>query len=76
MIPAEALLEVDGSSASVFVLDASGAAVHRIRVRVAFLDGPMAAIAEGLAADARVVTAGATRLTEGAKVVVSGERAP
>jgi RND family efflux transporter MFP subunit len=76
MIPAEALLEVDGSAASIFVLDDTGEAVRRIAVRVAFLDGAMAAISEGLPADARVVTAGATRLVDGDKVVVSAEKAP
>ncbi|MCE9601631.1 MAG: efflux RND transporter periplasmic adaptor subunit, partial [Gemmatimonadetes bacterium] len=76
MIPAEALLEVDGAAASVFVLDEAGDAVHRIKVKVAFLDGAMAAISEGLPAEARVVTAGATRLTEGAKVTVSAEKSP
>lgn len=76
MIPAEALLEVDGSSASVFVLNDAGDAVHRLKVRVAFLDGAFAAIAEGLPAGARVVTAGATRLSEGTKVTVSAESAP
>ncbi len=76
MIPAEALLEVDGSAASIFVLDESGDAVHRIAVRVAFLDGAMAAISEGLPANSRVVTAGATRLVEGAKVTVSAGHAP
>ena len=76
MIPAEALLEVDGAAASIFVLDSTGDAVHRIAVRVAFLDGAMAAISDGLPANARVVTAGATRLTEGAKVSVTVERTP
>ena len=76
MIPAEALLEVDGESASIFVLNETGDAVHRIAVRVAFLDGPMAAISGGLSANARVVTAGATRLVEGAKVTVNAESAP
>ena len=76
MIPAEALLEVDGAAASVFVLNETGDAVHRIALRVAFLDGAMAAISGGLPANARVVTAGATRLVEGAKVTVSAERAP
>ena len=76
MIPAEALLEVDGASASIFVLNEAGDAVHRIAVRVAFLDGPMAAISGGLPANSRVITAGATRLVEGAKVTVSMDRAP
>lgn len=70
-IPAEALLEVDGPWASVFVLDADGATVRRVRVRVAFLDGAMAAISGGLADTARVVTAGATRLADGTRVTVS-----
>jgi RND family efflux transporter MFP subunit len=76
MIPAEALLEVDGSAASIFVLDDTGDAVRRIAVRVAFLDGAMAAISEGLPANARVVTAGATRLVDGDEVVVTVEKTP
>lgn len=76
MIPAEALLEVDGSAASIFVMNDAGDAVQRIVVKVAFLDGAMAAISEGLPANARVVTAGATRLVDGAKVVVSAEKSP
>lgn len=76
MIPAEALLEVDGAVASIFVVDDAGDTAHRIAVRVAFLDGAMAAISDGLPANARVVTAGATRLTEGAKVSVTLEKTP
>ncbi len=69
-IPAEALLEVSGSAATVFVLDADGATVRRRAVRVAFLDGASAAIADGLDAAARVVAAGATRVADGTKVTV------
>lgn len=69
-IPAEALLEVSGSAATVFVLDADGVTVRRRAVRVAFLDGASAAIADGLDAAARVVTAGATRVADGTKVTV------
>jgi RND family efflux transporter MFP subunit len=76
MVPAEALLEVDGASATVFVLDAAGETAHRVRVRVAFLDGAFAAIGEGLPPGARVVTAGATRLMEGTPVSVTAERTP
>jgi len=76
LIPAEALLEVDGDAATVFVLDDAGRAVRRLTVRVAFLDGPMAAIAAGLPSGARVVTAGATRVADGSMVTVIAERAP
>lgn len=70
-VPAEALLEVDGQSASLFVLAEDGATVRRVPVRVAFLDGALAAIAGGLPDGARVVTSGATRLADGARVTVS-----
>jgi len=73
-IPAEALLEVDGDRASVFVLR-EGDTVRRVAVRVAFLAEGDAAIASGLDASMRVVTAGATRLADGARVRVT-ERAP
>ncbi len=75
-IPAEALLEVDGPWASVFVLNDDGATVRRVKVRVAFLDGGMAAIAGGLSDSAKVVTSGATRLADGARVTVTAERTP
>lgn len=72
-IPAEALLEADGVWASVFVLEADGATVRRVPVRIAFLDGTMAAIAGGLADTSRVITSGATRLSNGDRVqVISG----
>jgi hypothetical protein len=79
-IPAEALLEVDGDKASVFVLsnpaDAAAPTVRRVAVRVAFLTDADAAIASGLDSTMRVVTAGATRLADGARVSVTTERAP
>jgi RND family efflux transporter MFP subunit len=76
-IPAEALLEADGVWASVFVLGADGTTARRVPVRVAFLDGTMAAIAGGLADTSRVITSGATRLSDGdrVQVVTSGVRA-
>lgn len=75
-IPAEALLEVDGSNAAVFVLATDGQHVERRRVRVAFLDGAFAALAGGLEPTAQVITSGATRLSDGSVVTVSAERAP
>lgn len=76
LIPAEALLEVDGAMAWVFVLAEDGATVRRRLVRVAFLDGGYAALAGGVDSTTRIVTAGATRLADGARVTVAPERAP
>jgi multidrug efflux system membrane fusion protein len=78
LVPAESLLEVDGDTATIFIVEESGDQARRATVRVTFLDGPMAAITGGLPAGARVVTAGATRLSDGTKVTVSVDagRAP
>jgi len=75
-LPAEALLEVEGREATVFVLDAAGTAAQRKRVTVLWLDGAVAAVSGELAADARVVVAGASRLADGTRVNVVTERAP
>ncbi|MBA3854211.1 MAG: hypothetical protein C0503_07335 [Gemmatimonas sp.] len=75
-IPAEALLEVDGRAATVFIVDAAGAVATRKRVDVLWLDGPLAAVRGDLAADARVVIAGASRLADGTRVAIAVERAP
>lgn len=75
-VPAEALLEVDGRWATVFVLDGTGDRVRRQRVRVLWLDGPIAALAGGVDSTSRVVTAGATRLSDSTRVRVVTERAP
>lgn len=74
-VPTEALIEVDGAWASLFALDPSGERVMRRRVRVLWMDGPDAALAGGVDSTSRVVSAGATRLTEGSRVrVVEGRR--
>jgi len=75
-LPAEALLEVEGREATVFVLDAAGSAAQRKRVTVLWLDGPVAAVSGDIAADARVVIAGASRLADGTRVHVVTERTP
>ena len=75
-IPAEALLEVDGRDATIFVLDAAGTGAERRRVQVLWLDGAVAAIRGDITPDARVITAGATRLAAGSRVSVSAEVAP
>jgi membrane fusion protein, multidrug efflux system len=75
-VPTEALLEVDGREATVFVLDASATQVERRRVRVLWLDGGVALLANGVDSTSQVVTAGATRLSDGTRVRVVTERTP
>lgn len=70
VIPVDAMLEADGDSAVVFVLDeAEGRAVRR-GIRIAFLAGDRVAVASGLDDAARVITAGASRLDDGDRVEV------
>ncbi len=76
MIPAEALLEVDGNEASVFVVSEAGGTAQRVKIRVLFLDGAWAAIEGDVTESSRVVTAGATRLSDGARVTVTAGQAP
>lgn len=75
-VPAEALLEVDGRDATVFVLAADPQRAERRRVRVLWLDGSVAAVEGDVAASDRVVTAGATRLADGSRVRVVTETTP
>jgi RND family efflux transporter MFP subunit len=70
LIPVEALLEADGSSATVYVLSADGARAERRRVTVGFLTDNRAAIAAGLEGARRVITDGAAYLQDGARVKV------
>lgn len=75
-IPTEALLEVDGEWASIYVLDEDATRVRRRRVRVVWLDGAVAGLAGGVDTTSRVVTAGATRLDDSTRVRVAPERTP
>lgn len=75
-IPTEALLEVDGEWATIFVLDTDSTRVIRRRVRVSWLDGAVAALSGGVDSTSRVVTAGATRLADSVRVRVAPERTP
>ena len=69
-VPVAALLEADGDSASVYVLDPTGRSARRRRVQVAFLEGSRVAIAAGIGASDRVVTDGNTRIIDGSRVRV------
>lgn len=75
-LPAEALLEVDGRDATVFVVAEGAANAERRRVRVLWLDGALAAVEGDIDASTRVVTAGATRLVQGTRVRVVAEGTP
>jgi membrane fusion protein, multidrug efflux system len=79
-VPAESLIEVDGRWASIFVLNADSTRTTRRRVRVLWLDGGMAALAGGVDSTSRVITAGATRLSDSTRVRVvtsdASERTP
>lgn len=65
-VPLSALLEGDGSSGAVFVLD--GERARRVPVRIAFLQGGQAVLAAGLDGVERVVAEGAARLADGVRV--------
>jgi len=69
-LPAEALIDADGSRASVWRIDAQGRA-RRTQVRFFGFDDRDALIA-GLPPGTRVITAGAGFVGEGQQVVVSG----
>ena len=75
-VPTESLIEVDGRWASIFVFDAESGRVRRQRVRVLWIEGGIAALAGGVDTTLRVVTAGATRLSDSTRVNVVTERAP
>ncbi len=69
-VPTESLIEVDGRWASIFVLNADSTRAVRRRVRVLWMDGGLAALAGGVDTTSRVVTAGATRLSDSTRVRV------
>lgn len=67
-VPLAALLDGDGTSGAVYALD--GERARRVPVRVAFLQGDRAVLSAGLDGVERVVTDGATGLSDGARVRV------
>lgn len=71
MIPVTALVEGAGRSAHVFLLSADGRSVRRQAVTVETVDNNLAFLATPLPAEARVATAGAEFLRDGAAVEVT-----
>ena len=70
VIPVDAMLEADADSATVFAFDAVAGRAQRRAIRIAFLSGDRVAVASGLDGVTQVVTAGASRLTDGDAVEV------
>lgn len=70
-VPVEAILEGDGTRATVFTLSMDGQRAERRTVRVAFLTGDRVVVAAGLENVRNVVTAGAAYLSDGDAVRVT-----
>jgi multidrug efflux system membrane fusion protein len=65
-VPLAAVLEGDGDRGVVFV--AEGGRARRVPVRIAFLQGEQAVLAAGLEGAEQVITEGAARLADGARI--------
>lgn len=75
LVPIEAIAEADGSVGAVYAVSTVGAGdqrAHRVPVEIAYIDGGHVALSAGmgLRPAARVVTAGAAYLEDGARVRV------
>lgn len=68
VVPVSALIEANGSEASVFVLDRKASVVHRVSVRLGRLHDREVEVLDGLAAGAEVVVDGAAFLVNGEAV--------
>ena len=70
VVPVTALLEADGSTATVFVVGTDGDSARRVPVRLGRLVGERVEVLGGLAPGDRVVTEGAAWLSDGSAVRV------
>ena len=70
LVPIEAVLEADGSNATVFTLSPDRKRAERRRVSVSFIAGSRVAVSGGLDGSAPVVTDGAAYLDDGSAVEV------
>lgn len=71
MIPAEALAEGDGKTGFVYALNADRKTVHKIPIRIAFLQNDKIAVSSGLDNVREVITDGVGYLTEKSIVKVA-----
>jgi membrane fusion protein, multidrug efflux system len=78
ILPVQALVEANGSEASVFVLDAARKAVRRVTIRIGRMSGGDVEVLDGLAPGAEVVIDGAAFLENGEAVRIAADdgRAP
>jgi len=75
-VPLSALLEGDGRSAHLFVLNADGRTVRRAPVEIAYLLGDRAVLATPLPEGTRVVATGAEYLRDGDAVALTAAEGP
>jgi RND family efflux transporter MFP subunit len=73
VIPLTALVEADGTTGTVYVLDAAGKVARRRQVTVGAIVGDRVVVHAGLARGQRVVTEGAAWLSDGRAVRVIGD---
>ena len=67
-VPIEAIVEGDGQSAFVFVVQPDGISVRKTPIQVAFMEGNQAVVSNGLDTGSEIVTTGAPYLTEKKKI--------
>jgi RND family efflux transporter MFP subunit len=70
VVPVTALVDAEGSSASVFVIDPQAGVAHRRQVAIGALVGDRVIVSAGLDPGERVITDGAAWLTDGRAVRV------
>lgn len=69
-IPASAILEGHGSTATVYTIDPKTSTAHMTRIGIASVQGDEVIVSQGLEAGMEVVSAGAPYLREGVKVKI------
>jgi membrane fusion protein, multidrug efflux system len=68
LVPIEALIEGDGDRGQVYAVDDSSGLAKRREVLLAFIEGDMVAVKDGLEGVSSVVTDGATNLEDAARI--------
>ena len=75
VVPAEAVLEGEGDTATVFVVSGDGRTARLRRIAIAHIRRGVVAVREGLSENENVVTAGAAYLRDGAAIRVTPDDA-
>jgi multidrug efflux pump subunit AcrA (membrane-fusion protein) len=73
MVPVAAIVEADGSSATVFVVDPRDSVARRKQVTVGPIVGDRVVVADGLTPGEQVITDGAAWLADGEPVLLVGK---